>query len=100
MPVAASGRFEAGFSDLIRGRSFQRLSNGKIQPKRCARLRFALDVNKAVVIFHDSVYYRKSQSCSLTRILSSEERLENPLSSALIHPHPGIAHLNAHIPPV
>src|SRR5215813_58204 len=97
MPVGAFGRFDAGFSH---GRLFQRLSNRKIQPKGCARLRFALDVNNAVVIFHDSVYYRKPQSCSLTHILSSEERLENPLSSTLIHPHPGIANLNARIMPV
>src|SRR5262245_56956933 len=100
MPVGPFGHFEADFIYLIRGRLFQRLSNRKIQPKGCTRLGFALDVNKAVVIFHDSVYYRKPQSCSLTHILSSEERLENPLSSTLIHPHPGIAHLNAHIMPV
>src|SRR5215475_9494921 len=100
MPFRAFGRFEPGSSDLIRGRLFQRLSNRKIQLKGCARLRFALDVNKAVVIFHDSVDYRKPQSCSLTHTLSSEERLENPLSNALVHPHPGIAYLNAHIMPV
>src|SRR5262245_6209118 len=97
MPVGPFGHFEAGFSYLIRGRLFQRSSNRKIQLKGCARLRFALDVNKAVVIFHDSVDYRKPQSCSLTHTLSSEERLENPLLSTLIHPHPGIVHLNAHI---
>src|SRR5215831_13631682 len=100
MPVGAFGRFEAGFSHLIRDQLFQRLSNRKIQPKGCARLGVALDVNKAAVIFHDSVYYRKAQSCSLTHTLSSEERLENPLSSTLIHPHPGIAHLNAHVIPI
>src|SRR6266850_77667 len=100
MSVGAFGRFEARFSDLIRGRLFQRLSNRKIQLKGCARLRFALDVNKAVVILHDSIDYRKPQSCSLTHNFSSEEWLENPLLNALIHPHPGIAHLNAHITPV
>ena len=61
-PVGAFGRFEAGFSYLIRGRLFQRLNNRKIQPKGCARLRFALDVDKSVVIFHDSVDYRKPQA--------------------------------------
>src|SRR4029453_10840833 len=100
MPVGACGRFEAGFSDLIRCRLFQRFRNPKIQPKGCASPRFALDVNKAVLIFHDSVDYRKPQSCSLTHFFSSEERLENTLFNSLSSPHPGIAPLNTHITPV
>ena len=98
MSVGAFGRFAAGFRSLVA--SLPKIEQPESPDlKGCARLRFATDANKAVVIFHDSVDYRKPQSCSLTRILSSEERLKDAAFHRCIHSHSGILHLDMNVAP-
>src|SRR5262245_9524709 len=100
MPVGALRRFEVVFCYLSRGRSFQRLSKRKIQAKGCARLRIAVDVNNAVVIFHDSVDYRTLQYSVVIRICRSQRTLNNTVPSAIIRRRPGITQLNSDVIPI
>src|SRR5260370_42347524 len=64
----------------------------EINSKRCALPRFAVYVDKPIVLFYDAKHGGQAEPRALAHLFGSEERFEDPLDGRRFHPNACVGH--------